>query len=129
MYVLGLTNEGVSSTVCEVIQAPIKSLFYNRTLLHHSHPPPPPGMLFSLDLIFATTASVVSNVDATLVAFCRALLATLAGSRMPASTISTYCSDRTSNPMPGLLSLTLATTTGLQGLRSQRCSTEDIREP
>ena len=42
--------------------------------------------------IFDTTDSVVRRVDATLVAFCNALLVTFAGSRMPAFTISVYSS-------------------------------------
>ena len=40
----------------------------------------------------ATTDSVVRSVEATLVAFCNALLVTFAGSRIPASTIDTYSS-------------------------------------
>ena len=39
--------------------------------------------------MFATTDSVVRSVEATLVAFCNALLVTLAGSRIPALIIST----------------------------------------
>ena len=50
---------------------------------------PPAGMGGMGSLMLDTTDSVVSRVDATLVAFCRALLVTLTGSRMPASTIST----------------------------------------
>ena len=57
--------------------------------------------------MFATTDSVVNNVEATLVAFCNALLVTLAGSRIPAFTISTYSSLYASNPIPGSDSLTL----------------------
>ena len=57
--------------------------------------------------MFATTDSVVSNVEATLVAFCRALLVTLAGSRIPALTISTYSSFKASKPTPTSDSLTL----------------------
>ena len=45
--------------------------------------------------------------EATLVAFCRALLVTLTGSRIPAPTMSTYFSFRASNPTPGSDSLTL----------------------
>ena len=51
--------------------------------------PAPAGAAGVSSLIFATTDSVVSKVEATLVAFCRALLVTLAGSRIPASIIST----------------------------------------
>ena len=58
-------------------------------------------------LIEATTDSVVSNVEATLVAFCNALLVTLAGSSIPALTISTYSSWRASKPVPTSDSLTL----------------------
>ena len=55
--------------------------------------PPPAGAAAGTgSLILATHASVVRNVDATLVAFCRAVLVTLAGSRIPASTMLTYCS-------------------------------------
>lgn len=50
--------------------------------------PPPAGIGGSGSLMLATTDSVVSRVAATLVAFCKALLVTLAGSRMPALTIS-----------------------------------------
>ena len=46
-------------------------------------------------------------VLATLVAFCRAVLVTLAGSRIPASTMFTYSSFAASNPTPGSLSRTL----------------------
>ena len=53
-------------------------------------------------MMFATTDSVVSSVDATLVAFCRALLVTFAGSRIPAFTMSTYSSLYASNPMSRL---------------------------
>ena len=59
----------------------------------------------------ATTDSVVSNVLATLVAFCNALLVTLAGSRIPASTIFTYSPCNASNPVPGSDSRTLFTIT------------------
>ena len=52
----------------------------------------PAGIAGASSLMFATTDSVVSSVDATLVAFCRALLVTFAGSRIPASTIFTYSS-------------------------------------
>ena len=58
-------------------------------------------------MIFATHASVVRKVAATLVAFCSALLVTFAGSRMPASTISTYSSFSASKPMPFSASCTL----------------------
>ena len=58
-------------------------------------------------MIVATTDSVVRSVEATLVAFCRALLVTLTGSRIPAPTMSTYFSFRASNPTPGSDSLTL----------------------
>ncbi len=43
-------------------------------------PGAPAGIAGAGSLISATTDSVVSRVDATLVAFCRALLVTLAGS-------------------------------------------------
>ena len=55
-------------------------------------PAPPAGAAGWGSLMVDTTDSVVSSVDATLVAFCSALLVTLAGSRMPSSTISTYAS-------------------------------------
>ncbi len=55
-------------------------------------PAPAAGPAGASSLMLATADSVVSRVDATLVAFCRALLVTFAGSRMPASTISTYSS-------------------------------------
>ena len=70
-------------------------------------PAPPAGIAGSGSLMFATTDSVVSRVLATLVAFCNALLVTLAGSRMPAFTISTYSSVRASKPTPASDSLTL----------------------
>ena len=50
----------------------------------------PAGIAGSSFLIVATTDSVVSNVEATLVAFCNALLVTFAGSRIPAVTILQY---------------------------------------
>ena len=50
------------------------------------------GAMGAGSLMVATTDSVVSRVEATEVAFCRALLVTLAGSRMPASTMLTYTS-------------------------------------
>ena len=53
---------------------------------------PPAGAAGAGSLIVDTAASVVSRDDATDVAFCRALLVTLAGSRIPASIISTYSS-------------------------------------
>lgn len=53
---------------------------------------PPAGMGGMGSLILQTAASVVRKLEATLVAFCRALLVTLAGSRMPASIMSTYSS-------------------------------------
>ena len=59
--------------------------------------PPPAGIAGTSSLMLATTDSVVNNVDATLVAFCNALLVTLAGSRIPASTIFTYSSCNASN--------------------------------
>ena len=62
-------------------------------------------------LIEATTDSVVSNVEATLVAFCKALLVTLAGSSIPLSTILTYSSCNASNPVPTSDSRTLFTIT------------------
>ena len=55
-------------------------------------PAPPAGAAGCGSLIVDTTDSVVSSVDATLVAFWRALLVTFAGSRIPFSTISTYSS-------------------------------------
>ena len=73
-------------------------------LLHDSAyayiiPPIPPAGIAGAgvsSLISATADSVVRNVDATEVAFCRALLVTFTGSRMPADTISTYLSSRAS---------------------------------
>lgn len=52
-------------------------------------PPMPGAAAGSSLLMFATTDSVVRKVEATLVAFCNALLVTLAGSTIPAATIST----------------------------------------
>ena len=52
-------------------------------------PAPPAGIAGVSSLMLATTDSVVSSVLATLVAFCRALLVTFAGSRIPASIIFT----------------------------------------
>ena len=48
-------------------------------------PAPPAGIAGASSLMFATTDSVVNSVDATLVAFCNALLVTFAGSRIPYS--------------------------------------------
>ena len=58
--------------------------------------------------MFATTDSVVSRVEATLVAFCNALLVTFAGSKIPALTISTYSSLLLSNPVPDFDDLTFS---------------------
>ena len=69
------------------------------------------GIAGTSSFMFATTDSVVSNVLATLVAFCKALLVTLAGSRIPASTILTYFPLSASKPIPGSDSLTLFTIT------------------
>ena len=55
-------------------------------------PAPPAGIGGRGSLIVATAASVVRKLDATDVAFCRALLETLAGSRIPSSIILTYFS-------------------------------------
>ena len=54
--------------------------------------PPPAGIGGTSSLILATADSVVRKVDATDVAFCNAERVTLAGSRIPALTISTYSS-------------------------------------
>jgi len=59
----------------------------------------------------ATTASVVKKVEATDVAFCKALLVTFVGSNIPASTISTYSSVKALNPIPLESSFTLFTIT------------------
>ena len=48
---------------------------------------PPAGIAGAGSLMSATTDSVVNNVEATLVAFCNALLVTFTGSRIPASTM------------------------------------------
>lgn len=52
-------------------------------------PPGAAGIAGVSSLIVETTDSVVRSVDATLFAFCSALLVTLAGSRIPSLTIST----------------------------------------
>ena len=67
----------------------------------------PAGTAGASSLMFATTDSVVSSVDATDVAFCNAVLVTLTGSRIPFSTISTYSSVAALNPIPSLDSFTL----------------------
>lgn len=54
--------------------------------------PPPWGIAGAGSLMLATQASVVRKVEATLVAFCRALLVTFVGSMMPTSTMFTYSS-------------------------------------
>ena len=69
------------------------------------------GIAGTSSLMFATTDSVVNNVDATLVAFCNALLVTFAGSKIPLATISTYASFNASKPVPTSDSLTLLTIT------------------
>jgi chaperonin GroL len=69
-------------------------------------PAPPAGIAGASSFILATTDSVVNKVDATLVAFCKALLVTLAGSRIPFSTIFTYSSVNALNPNPGSSDLT-----------------------
>ena len=74
-------------------------------------PAPPAGIAGVSSLIEATTDSVVSNVEATLVAFCNALLVTFAGSRIPASTMFTYSPWSASKPVPTSDSLTLFTIT------------------
>ena len=67
----------------------------------------PAGTAGASSLISATTDSVVRSVEATLVAFCNALLVTLTGSRIPFSTISTYSSVAALKPVPGADSFTL----------------------
>ena len=63
----------------------------------HIIPPiPPAGIAGVSSLMLATAASVVRKLLATLVAFCRALLVTFAGSKMPPSTMSIYSSFITS---------------------------------
>ena len=57
--------------------------------------------------MLATTDSVVSNVEATDVAFCNAVLVTLTGSRIPAATMSTYSSVAALKPVPCADSFTL----------------------
>ena len=68
---------------------------------------PPAGIAGVSSLMFATVDSVVSNVEATDVAFCRALLVTLTGSRIPDYTMSTYSSVAALKPVPGADSFTL----------------------
>ena len=70
-------------------------------------PAPPAGIAGTSSLIVATTDSVVSSVDATLVAFCNALLVTFAGSKIPASIMLTYSPFNASKPVPTSDSLTL----------------------
>ena len=72
-------------------------------------PIPPAGIAGAgvSSLMSATTDSVVSKVEATLVAFCNALLVTFAGSMIPDSTMFTYVSVNASNPIPTSLSATL----------------------
>ena len=70
-------------------------------------PAPPAGIAGASSLILATTDSVVRSVEATLVAFCNALLVTFTGSRIPLSTISTYSSVAALKPVPGADSFTL----------------------
>ena len=62
-------------------------------------------------MIVATAASVVRKLEATEVAFCRALLETFAGSRIPSSIMFTYFSVYASKPIPSSDSLTLFTMT------------------
>ena len=71
----------------------------------------PAGIAGASSLIFATTDSVVNNVEATDVAFCNALLVTLAGSMIPFSSMSTYSPCNASNPFPISASFTLLTIT------------------
>ena len=70
-------------------------------------PAPPAGIAGTSSLMFATTDSVVSSVDATEVAFCSAVLVTFTGSRIPCSTISTYYSVEALKPIPASDSFTL----------------------
>ncbi len=53
---------------------------------------PPAGVVGAASLMSVTRHSVVSSVLATEAAFCKALLVTFVGSRMPALTISQYAS-------------------------------------
>lgn len=61
-------------------------------LMRYIIPDAPAGMGGMGSLMFATAASVVRKLEATLVAFWRALLVTLAGSRIPPSIMLTYSS-------------------------------------
>ena len=70
-------------------------------------PAPPAGIAGVSSLMFATADSVVRSVDATDVAFWRALLVTLTGSRIPLATMSTYSSVAALKPIPASDSFTL----------------------
>ena len=81
--------------------------FYPGNYIIPIPPSAPAGIAGAGSLMVETTDSVVSRVAETLVAFCSALLVTLTGSRIPASTISTYSSFRASKPTPTSDSRTL----------------------
>src|SRR5664280_1197258 len=75
-------------------------------------PPPPPGIAgAAFSGLSAMTTSVVRNSAAIDAAFCSAERVTLAGSMMPALTMSTYSPVAASRPCPASRLRTLSTTT------------------
>ena len=82
----------------------------------------------------ATMASVVRSMPATEAAFCKAVRTTLAGSRMPALSRSSYSSDAALKPKAPLPSLTFCraiepSTPALIAIRrrgSSMCSLNDV---
>ena len=76
-------------------QRPLMFSVSSHFLLPYQYIPPMSGFAGAAgagSLMVATTLSVVRKLEATLVAFSRALLVTFAGSRMPELIISTYLS-------------------------------------
>ena len=69
------------------------------------------GIAGASSFMFATAASVVKIIDATLAAFCRADLVTFVGSTIPAFFMSTYSDLYASKPMPASLVFTCSTIT------------------
>ncbi len=91
-------KEALKPPACKHARFQTSFLVHDSAYAYIIPPMPPAGIAGAgtSSLISATADSVVRKVDATEVAFCRALLVTLTGSRMPADTISTYLSFRAS---------------------------------
>ena len=81
-------------------------------VLHHTWHTAHCSIIITFRLgIFATTASVVKNIAATLAACCKAERVTLVGSTIPSSSIFTHSFVAALNPTPASACLSLSTIT------------------